>query len=229
MQREPLLVENFYHIYNRGVDKRTIFEEPADYLRFLFALYLFNDSESLELSLSKINPHELLLQREASNEQQRLVDIAHWSCMPNHFHLLLRQREDGGISRFMQKVGTGYTMYFNVKNERVGSLFQGTFKSKLVKKDEYFACLASYIPLNPLEFYFPSWKAQGIPPAELKKVKQALKDYRWTSFRDYFGKPIIPDLVCKKSFLTVFGGTTRDYEEYLNDLLQSPRLNLPRG
>ena len=135
----------FYHIYNRGIDGRDIFNEEKDYLRFIHCLYEFNDKRPAlpyrwlfkkEEVLNKKNPGELL------------VNILCFCLMPNHFHLILQQIIEGGITKFMRKLGTGYTMYFNEKYERSGVLFQSKFKSILIETDEYFLhCLVIFISI----------------------------------------------------------------------------------
>src|SRR3989344_2009952 len=114
----------FYHIYNRGTDKRNIFTSRADRDRFLALLYLANQDEPVDLKLQGSTLLEIV-----ERSGMPLVEIAAYCLMPNHFHLLVRELEEGGISKFMQKLTTGYTMFFNKKYERSGSLFQGRFKA----------------------------------------------------------------------------------------------------
>ena len=157
MKKDLLIKNNFYHIYNRGVDKRIIFNNEMDYKRFIFSLFLFNDDNQNFIYPNKKN---LDLQITNINNMKRkpLIDILQWTLMPNHFHLLVRQREEVGISQFMQKLGTGYTLYFNNKQERTGRLFQGSFKAKLIETDSYLTQLAAYIVLNPIKLIFPNYK-----------------------------------------------------------------------
>ena len=104
--------------------------------------------------------------------------------MPNHFHLLLQEKTETSISTFMQKVMTGYTMYFNRKYGRTGALFGGTFKSKHVHDDRYFKYLAAYIHLNPAELGDPAWKSgNSIVP----RVKKFLESYSYSSLPDHLG------------------------------------------
>ncbi len=153
-----------YHIYNRGVEKRSVFMEDKDYLRFIHDLFEFNDTALVNPSnirFSSRHPssvtssqfNQFLALRESNTKIKRklLVEILVFCLMPNHYHLMVRQLVDDGIVKFMQKLGTGYTNYFNLKNERVGSLFQGRFKAVLVNNESYFTHLLHYIHLNPLE------------------------------------------------------------------------------
>lgn len=210
MNREVFVTENFYHIFNRGVDKRTIFLEERDYERFLISLYLLNDTKSPDYDLAKINLRGLT---SCKRQGEKFVDIVQWCLMPNHFHLFLRQNVDNGISRFMQKVGTSYTMFFNKKHERSGRLFQGTYKSKPVLKDEYFSHLASYIPLNAVDIRFSGWRENGLK--DLREVKEFLLQYKWSSYRDYFGKSIVGGLVSTDLLVETIG-SSNDYEKLVN-------------
>src|SRR3989338_8132300 len=110
--------DNLYHVYNRGVDGRTIFMEDKDYLRFIHSLYEFND-RAPALSYSLLFKRKEILNKPETT-RQLLVHILCFCLMPNHYHLILRQTTDDGIPKFMQKLGTGYTMYFNEKYKRSG-------------------------------------------------------------------------------------------------------------
>ena len=146
--------DNYYHIYNRGIDKRIIFENDHDFKRFQESLRLFNSPNSIWLADAN--------QKTEVKPQDRLVDIVCYCLMPNHFHLLLKQRVDSGIPNFMRKLGTGYSLYFNMRKERSGSLFQGTYKAKLVTDDNYLTHLSRYIHMNPVELVDSNWKVAGI-------------------------------------------------------------------
>jgi putative transposase len=128
--------------------------------------------------------------------------------MPNHFHLLLRQKKEKGISRFMQKVGTGYSMYFNKKHERVGGLFQGKFKAVHINEEAHFLHLPHYIHTNPLKLNY-----RGRTSVDF------LSDYKWSSFPDYIGIKNLPSVTSRGFLLDVFGGEEgylRHTEERLN-------------
>lgn len=215
MRREKPSEDTFCHVYNRGVDKRIIFAQKRDYERFLLALFLFNDVDIYDYDLKEFNLHELPA---LPKQRTPLVEIIHWCLMPNHFHLLLRPLVSNGVSIFMQKVGTGYTMYFNTKYERSGRLFQGTFKLKLVEKDEYFSHLCAYIPLNAADLFCKEWKEKGISRSELDNVKRRMLYYPWSSYREYLGEPII-FLCSKESFFEIFGGSLAKYKQLVDAYL----------
>ena len=142
---------NFYHVYNRGTNKTTIFEYDADYWWFMHLLYHCNQPDPFNSELIDLRDDLNLVRRDT------LVDIGTYCLMPNHFHLLLHEKTDGNISQFMHKLGTAYSMYFNLKNNRVGHLFEGPFKARHIDTDEYLQHVFAYISLNPAKLYGPEW------------------------------------------------------------------------
>lgn len=207
-----------YHIYNRGVEKRNIFMRDSDRIRFLYSLLVFNsvdgaDSErhSFEPKLSKLSEVEL-------RSDRPLVKILAFVLMPNHYHLMLEQVVENGITEFMRKIGTGYTNYFNKKYERVGPLFQGKFKSIEVKKQGHFIHLPYYIHLNPLSLIETQQKSD-----EILKTEEAinfLENYPWSSHMDYLGKTNVPYLL-DMDFLNEIFTSPEQYragiQEWLNE------------
>lgn len=136
----PLVTGEIYHVYNRGADKRTVFEDKSDYLRFYQSLHYFNCIEQTESFRQAL--------RSEVEEGQRIVDIQAYCLLPNHFHLILKQLQDGGVSEFMKRMSTGYTGYFNEKYERSGVLFQGTYKRVYVENQEQYNYLFAYVNEN---------------------------------------------------------------------------------
>lgn len=181
--RKIILSKNeYYHIYNRGVDKRVIFTTRIEYERFLAYLYLLNSSNN------NIRPSEIIFEQDIESifsiqKGKPLVAIGAYCLMPNHFHILATPLVDGGISKFMQRVQTAYTMYFNQKYKRSGSLLQGTYKVKHANTDEYLKYLFSYIHLNPAKLFDPKWKS--IDASGFKKLKQKVEEYPYSSIGEY--------------------------------------------
>ena len=136
----PLVTGEMYHVFNRGVDKRQTFLDQDDFVRLYHSLQTFNTVEPI------INFKQAHLHRNKS--KQPLVAVYAYSLLPNHYHLLLKQLVDGGVSEFMKRVNGGYTLYFNEKNERSGSLFQGTFKRVLISGQKQLQYLFAYINEN---------------------------------------------------------------------------------
>lgn len=149
----PLVTGEYYHIFNRGVAYQPIYASGKDYDRFLLCLsyYRFRNLPfklSRLLQIEKVQREQVELILETKND--KLVEITSFCLMPNHFHLLLQQKSDGGISIFLKHVTDSYTRYFNTKRKRVGPLFQGAFKAVHVETDEQLLHLSRYIHLNPL-------------------------------------------------------------------------------
>jgi REP element-mobilizing transposase RayT len=140
----------FFHIYNRGVDKRIVFTDNYDAHRFLKSLVEFNTADPIgslyENSFRKRD--ELGGETPKFKSDRRLVNIIVYCLNPNHFHLILEQLTDGGISEFMKRLSGGYTGYFNNKYKRTGALFQGVFKDRHINSNEYLLHVSAYINLN---------------------------------------------------------------------------------
>ena len=110
------------HVCNRGFKKHDIFLDDKDYLRFVLNLYRLNNKDgSLKIKNNK-NPFIDL------PEQNKLVEVLKWSLMPNHYHLLLYEKQDGGIVEFVKRLGNAYTKYVNIKNSSSGYVFQNSAK-----------------------------------------------------------------------------------------------------
>ena len=125
------------------------------------------------------------------------MDIGAYDLMPNHYHFLLRERHDGGITSFMRKVGTAYTMYFNIKYGRTGALYEGAFKAKHVRTDGYFGRLLNYIHGNHAALSEPGWKAGKIKN-ETRLIRE-LTAYPYSSFTDYYGETRIESSIIDKN------------------------------
>jgi putative transposase len=154
--------DGFYHIYNRGVEKRIIFEDDQDYKVFLKylkeALSPPPDSKLLKKTISLQGASFKGVPRQPKNFQNQ-IDLLAFCLMPNHFHLLLKQSSKDSMESFMRSVITRYSMYFNKRYSRVGKLFQGHYKACLIKNDNYLLHLSRYIHTNPLENYSDLTKA----------------------------------------------------------------------
>lgn len=212
--KKPAFVNNkIYHIYNRGVEKRKVFLNKEDYFRFVHDLFEFNDEapamnlyyklpnfQSYEVGLRKIGKET----KKMREPRKLIVEILAFCLMTNHFHLLLRQKIEGGIVTFMQKLGTGYTNYFNKKYERVGPLFQGKFKAALVNQESHFIHLPYYIHANPIDIVKSDWREEKTN--NLEKTIKFLETYRWSSYLDYIGKRNFPSVTQREFLLDFFEG-----------------------
>lgn len=186
MVSPPFFNSGFYHIYNRGVEKRNIFMDSWDYSRFMETLDFYHRSPQPQ-KLSDFR-RGLIRLKEVKN-QKKLVKILAYCLMPNHFHLLVQQLVDGGITAFVSNLANSYTRYFNTRHERVGALFQGAFKAKLIEADEYLLQMSKYIHRNPYSLW--QWKD---------------KMYPYSSYRYYLSLEKHP-FCDPSSILSYFSGT----------------------
>ena len=218
-----------YHVLNRGVDKRTIFEDKQDYFRFIHDLYEFNDQERSELNYYKFRDYGAngKIAKAEKKDKKLLVDILAFCLMPNHYHLMLSPRVEKGIPQFMQKIGMGYSKYFNQKYKREGTLFQGRHKHILISNDAHFLHLPFYIHFNPLDLTYPEWRKNKV--SDPKKALEFLKSYRWSSHLDYLGIKNFPSILNMKPLMEIFGNN-KDYEKlvenYLKDIQIDPEMTL---
>lgn len=171
LRKQSFVPGEYYHLYNRGTEKRIIFLDEKDYQRFIFLMYICNTQKSIELR----NVNELF------NRGETVVDIGAYCLMPNHFHILVHEKEESGISKYMRKLLTAYSMYFNKKYQRTGKLYEGVFKSTHASSDRYLKYLYSYIHLNPAKLKNKNWK-------ENKNIVNLLKyvfAYQYSSLKEY--------------------------------------------
>lgn len=175
------LEKGFYHIYNRGVEKRIIFKKDQDYKVFLNYLkeYLSPPPDPLKITFTLKGGTFKGIPRQVKNYCDE-IDLIAYCLLPNHFHLLIKQNSKDSMENFMRSLATRYSMYFNKKYDRVGKLFQGHYKASLISSDAYILHLTRYIHQNPLEY--------------TKNLNDA-----YSSYKEYLGerktKWIKPDVV----------------------------------
>lgn len=221
MKRPKFTINNIYHIYNRGVEKRKIFLDDDDYFRFIHNLFEFNDVQpAANLYYKSYEIRSRKIEKRAP--RRLLVKILAFCLMPNHFHLLLEPLQENGISFFLRKLGIGYAMYFNQKYNRTGGLFQGRFKGVLVNQESHFIHLPFYIHLNPLDLIAPKWKERIIK--NYPKTIKFLESYRWSSYLDYIGVKNFPS-VTQREFLTEFFNGPQEHKKEIMKWLKELDVN----
>jgi putative transposase len=188
IRKVKLVSGEYYHIYNRGNSKQKIFIDKNDYLRFISLLYACNQKGNLKVG--NLGKGQTLYDTE---REEPIVDIGAYCLMPNHFHLFITQSKDDNISNFMQKLSTSYSMYFNKKYSRTGSLFEGKFKSQHISKNTYLKYLFSYIHLNPIKLIQKDWKEKGI--RNKKEALNYLNEYPYSSYLDFIGEKRIQNKI----------------------------------
>lgn len=190
----PFVTEEYYHIYNRGSEKRIIFEDSIDYRRFLKTLkyYQIEGPKPKFSNFPNLTVNKL-------DETKKIVEITAYCLMPNHFHLLIKQVKDKGITDFMSKSLNSYTKYYNTRHNRVGALLQGMFKAVLVENDAQLIHVSRYIHLNPIS----------------SKIVKNLDHYRWSSYQEYTN-PTSNGFCFKENILSLFK-TSKDYQRFVLD------------
>lgn len=215
MKRKVALAEGgVYHIFNRGIEKRTIFPDDTFYLRFLNTVkHTLNYDYPYSLLKSRLEAASSVQAREAILEQLEMrrieppVAVISYCSMPNHFHFTLKQLEEDGITKFVRRVCTSYTKYFNMRLDRVGGLFQSRFRAVLVETDEQLIHLTRYQHINP--------RCLGLETGE------ELITYPWSSFSAYVGEreldflnaePVLSNFSSKKEYLEFVMAEVDDFE-----------------
>lgn len=211
-----------WHALNRGVDGRDLFLDSQDYARFVHNLYEFNDAApASNMSRDFGSPGMSELGNSSRrNDRKLLVDIHGWVPMKNHYHLLLSERIDGGISLFLRKINVGYANYFNERYGRKGTLFQGRTKKILIEHHSHFLYILHYLHLNPLDYLEGAEKWRLRSKGSIKSVGEALKyldSYRWSSYFDYTGKKNFPSIITTSLFKNALGDYRDSLIEYLRD------------
>ena len=184
----------YYHVFNRGVEKRKVFLDTQDYKIFIY--YLFIYLTPLKEVLKKYPTLPIHLQNKNLSGE---INLVCYCLMPNHFHLLLKQQSKDGVSKFMKQLTNAYTRYFNHKYKRVGGLVQGRFKAVLIEKDELLTYVSRYIHLNPL----------------ISGLTKKLENYQWSSHLDYVGESS-KTFIFKDPVLSMFL-STQDYKKFVLD------------
>ncbi len=204
IKRPQLINRETYHIVIRAIEGFKLFRNEKDYFRMIHDLFEFNDenptsSNYRHISVNPNMPRNVLgiLGR---RKRKLLVEILAFCLMPNHVHLLVRQSREGGISKFMRKIGAGYGIYYNNKYKRSGHIFQGRYRIVHIKNQEQLKTVFVYIHTNPVSIIVPSWKEKGIDNIE-EAIKFLEEKYKWFSYPDYLQKKNFPSLTSRE-FLT---------------------------
>jgi len=226
MRVEPFTIGSYVHIYNRGNRKARIVHSEKDSWRFMQGLRFFNDTHSSVNLLRQLSASESNLNKQAKSvfelgwppnwpEKDPLVKILCYCLLPNHFHLLLKEIRKGGISKFMQKLGVGYTNYSNYKYQEVGRVFQGAYKGKTVNNENYLEYLSVYIQvINVIELF------EGGLEEAFEHINKALKfveQYPFSSYQDFIG--LRKSLIIDKDILGKIFDSPEKYKKFVRDTI----------
>ncbi len=205
-RKTPIVTNEIYHVFNRGIDRRPTFTDKRECQRALETIRFYRFiSPPVKLSrfLSLPAEEQIKITQQRAKINNELVDILSFCLMPNHFHFLLRQSADRGISIFISQLQNSFTRYFNTKHERVGPLFLDQFKTVRIETDEQFIHVSRYIHLNPYSSFV------------IKDIKD-LESYQWSSFPEYIAQDEQED-ICKKDTILSFFKNTEEYKKFVFD------------
>lgn len=206
MRKVSLVTEEYYHVFGRGVDKRHIFMDSRDYARFLQSMEEFNVIEPIgSIFENSFKKHKLQLGSGASKlrskKQGKLVEFACYCLNPNHYHFLLKQAADKGIEKFMHRLCSGFSKYFNIKHRRSGALFQGPFKAVHVDTNEYLLHVSAYVNLN-------------------NRVHQLGSGVSKSSWEEYLKERREKGEFCEKEIILSQFKTIAEYKDFAEDALK---------
>jgi len=199
----PLLTGSIYHIYNKTIEKRKVFIKDIGSKFLQIARYYRSSASILRFSnFQKLSP-ELFSQYEKKVLDQRTfrVSILSYCLMPTHYHFLIKQKKDNGISFFISQLQNSFTKFYNIKFQRVGPIFLEKFKSKPITSEEQLKHVSRYIHLNPY--------SSGL----IKQINQ-IKNYQYSSFHEYL-KPTKNNLSDPNLILSLFDDNIKRYEEFV--------------
>ncbi|MCX6755686.1 MAG: transposase [Candidatus Nomurabacteria bacterium] len=202
MRNIQISVGEYYHILNRGVNKQIIFHDKNDYSRFLFLILYFQSPVNFQ-NIGRISK-DIFVQHSVLNIDKiikdRYVELISFCLMSNHFHLIVKEEVEGGISQYMQRVLNAYTKYFNKKYQKSGHLFQGPYKAIHIIDDTYLLHLSAYIHRNP---------------REIKDWFKKEEEYLWSSYQDFIKENRWNNLLVPNIILEQFKNK-EDYKKFVN-------------
>ncbi|MDD2657985.1 MAG: transposase [Candidatus Pacebacteria bacterium] len=210
-----------WHVMNHSIEGRDLFLDSQDYARFVHNLYEFNDTAPAGNVYRLFDSSGMrdFVGPSFRNERELLVQIHGWVLMKDHFHLLLSELVENGISMFLRKVNVGYAKYINERYERKGTLFQARTKKILIAQEAHFLYILHYLHLNPLDYLPGAEKWRIRSKSSIKNMSEALNyldTYRWSSYLDYSGKKNFPSILMTFLFTDALG----DYNDALNAYLR---------
>lgn len=188
--------QQIYHVFNRGVEKRTTFLDKRDYRRFIETMNYYRVKNPPVRFSYKDRPNLTNANKDVNKNGSPLAEIISFCLMPNHFHILIKQIVEKGITNLLSKLTNSYTKYFNIRTHRVGPLFQGTFKAVRIEDDEQLLHVSRYIHLNPFLGY----------------LAKDLKTYPYSSYREFLG---LAKGFCQKKTIFDFFESPTHYETFV--------------
>lgn len=204
MAREKIALGEYYHIFNRGNNKQNIFFDNRDRIRFLFLILYFQSSlpiYNIGRQVSHFAKHQMFNISMEKIIKDRTTELISFVFMPNHFHLILHEIEQGGISKYIGRIQDGYTKYINTKYTKSGHLFQGAFQRIYIKNDEQLLYLSAYIHRNP---------------RELEQWENKEEKFTWSSYQDFSKQNRWGELLKNQIIIEQFSGPN-EYRKFVEE------------
>jgi len=192
----------FYHVYNRGVEKRNIFLDEDDYKKFIAFLKFYLIEPNLQGRTLKDENSKTVSPSRVGNNFCDEIELHAYCLMPNHFHMLIKQNDERSMVGFMQSLITKYVIYFNNKHNRVGGLFQGKYKTVRITSEEQYTYMSKYIHRNPL------------PSFPTRSDLEGLVNYKYSSYGNYLG--LFQQIWIKKDNILSYFSKTNPKLSYQN-------------
>ncbi len=208
MRKVQFINGEYYHIYNRGVDKRQIFLDEEDHLKFLKSLKEFNNKSYYEERSKIVKECGLKELSSFLRKVEKVVEVICYCLNPNHFHLILKQLGEGGIPNFLHKIGTGFTNFFNKKYKRPGSLLEGPYKGIHIDNNNYLLWLSGYVNGN----------------SEIHKIAKA-DGYKWSSYGVFLGQRKSEIISGQEVILSQFNQLNKykEYESFVKEVIKESK------
>lgn len=199
----PLITGQVYHIFNKTQSDAPVFQNARSSQAMLDAIWYYQ-YQKVPMKLSHYRTQPAMDRQKISSilsASPRQINLLAFCLMPNHFHLLIKQTSDSGISKYMSKIQNSITRYVNIKHKQKGHVFIGQFKAVRVESDEQLLHVSRYIHLNPYTGY-------------IVRTVEEMKKYRWSSYTEYTTglKGICDQEVIRSHFKSKSG-----YEKFVED------------
>ena len=223
-RKEKFIPGEYYHIYSRTILNIPEFKSNDSATKLAQTFLLANSTNSSQAFDYLRNNRNTSLERalEISKSGEKLVEILCYSIMPNHYHLLIKEAKEKGITDFIRKCNISIVKYINIKQKRLGPLFESRFKSKHIDSNDYLLHLSVYIHLNPLDFLSgKDWRENKIQNWEQEKLK--ILNYPWSSVKYFISstydvdEEIYSNIISGTEIITDQFNSKDDYERFLRE------------
>jgi putative transposase len=218
LRKEKFVPNEHYHIYNRILFNALVFKDSKNCDRLMQAFLLSNSTKSTQAFQLLRNRQDATIEDalKIAKNGEKLVDVICYVIMPDHYHLLLKEKMEGGITNFIHKCNISVAKYINIKTERRGPLFESLFKSKHIATNNYLLHLSLYIHLNPLDFLVgKQWREHKIQ--NWNQIRNKLINYPYSSLKNFLNTNHEDKIISGTKIITDQFKNAKEYESFLRD------------